>query len=96
MRRVSLKRARLLVKRRAVIAALAATDGGQVCRLCHRERAVDAHELLMRSQGGSITDAANIVPLCRACHDWIHAHPRLAYMQGWLIRGNHVIRKEPA
>lgn len=30
---------------------------------------LDAHELLSRARGGSITDPANIVLLCRRCHD---------------------------
>jgi hypothetical protein len=27
----------------------------------------------------------NILMLCRACHDFAHAHPALAYRNGWLV-----------
>lgn len=30
--------------------------------------ATDGHELLLRSSGGSITDPANVMPVCRPCH----------------------------
>ena len=39
-------------------------------------RAVDIHEPLQRSHGGSITDPENTIALCRRCHDWIHNHPK--------------------
>lgn len=42
----------------------------------------DAHELLSRARGGSITDPANIVPVSRACHSFITAHPDLAEAAG--------------
>lgn len=38
----------------------------------------DLHEPKFRSRLGSITDEANTVPLCRECHDWVHAHPAKA------------------
>lgn len=38
----------------------------------------DAHELLSRGRGGSITDPTNIVPLCRRHHNWITTHPHEA------------------
>ena len=44
---------------------------------CHYD-AVDLHEPLTRARGGSITDVNNSVTVCRACHDWIHAHPAKA------------------
>lgn len=37
--------------------------------------AVDAHELLSRGRGGSITDPANVAPVSRECHRWITEHP---------------------
>jgi 5-methylcytosine-specific restriction endonuclease McrA len=44
---------------------------------------LDAHELVRRSQGGSITDLENIVLLCRPDHQWVTEHPREAAEQGW-------------
>jgi len=40
--------------------------------------AVDVHEMLTRARGGSIVDEANVLALCRACHDWIHDNPKRA------------------
>jgi 5-methylcytosine-specific restriction endonuclease McrA len=44
---------------------------------------LDAHELLSRARGGSITDLDNIVLLCRSCHDLITTSPALAEAEGW-------------
>lgn len=41
-------------------------------------RAADAHEVLTRARGGSITDPANIIPVCRPCHRLITTEPALA------------------
>lgn len=46
----------------------------------------EIHEPLRRSQGGSITDVENSVSICRACHRWVHDHPRLSYDLGLLVR----------
>ena len=47
----------------------------------------DVHERLRRSQGGSITDRANLVALCREHHDEVtfHARPWM-YLHGLLER----------
>lgn len=42
----------------------------------------DAHEILARSRGGSITDTDNIVPLSRACHDFVTVNPDIAEAAG--------------
>jgi hypothetical protein len=34
--------------------------------------AVELHEPILRSAGGSITDVSNSVAICRLCHTWIH------------------------
>lgn len=45
----------------------------------------DVHEPLMRSRGGSITDPANMTPLCRPCHTEItDTQPAWAYEAGLL------------
>jgi len=43
------------------------------------------HHRLRRSQGGGGT-VQNGLMCCRACHDWIHANPAIAYEKGWLLR----------
>jgi hypothetical protein len=45
----------------------------------------DVHEPLTRARGGSITDANNMVVVCRWCHNWIHARPSLASSVGLLL-----------
>lgn len=43
----------------------------------------DCHEPLTRGRGGSITDPANMAPLCRTCHDELtFGEPDWAYEQG--------------
>ena len=44
---------------------------------------LDAHEIRSRARGGSITDLANIVLLCRSCHDHVTTHPAEAAAEGW-------------
>lgn len=36
---------------------------------------VDVHERLPRSGGGSLFDPANLLAVCRPCHEFIHEHP---------------------
>lgn len=62
---------------------LAAFGTDPACARCGAP-AVDAHEVIPRSKGGSITDTANIRPVCRACHDFLHAHPLQAKAEGFL------------
>ena len=38
-------------------------------------RADDAHEIVSRARGGSITDRENLLPLCREHHRWTTEHP---------------------
>lgn len=44
----------------------------------------DAHEVLTRARGGSITDPDNIRAVCRPCHDAITAEAPWAYEIGFL------------
>lgn len=48
---------------------------------------LDPHHVLMRSQGGQDT-AENLKTLCRAHHDWVHAHPAASYDLDLLRRGH--------
>jgi len=56
---------------------------GKLCDRCHQATAVDVHEILPRSAGGSMTDDSNLADVCRACHDWITDHPKLAAVEGF-------------
>lgn len=47
-----------------------------------RNAAVDVHELIRRSQGGSILDDANLMCVCRPCHTRIGNNPQLAFDLG--------------
>jgi len=47
-----------------------------------RQRSVDLHELVRRSQGGSILDENNIITVCRNCHNRIGREPQLAFDLG--------------
>lgn len=81
MRRVSKKRARVnRVRRKNLIAAFGPDP---MCKFpgCFRW-ADDAHEVLSRARGGSVTDPANVAPLCRGHHDWVTTHPSEAEFLG--------------
>ena len=45
-------------------------------------KSVDLHELLARSQGGSILEESNIICVCRACHDFIGREVKQATEMG--------------
>ena len=47
---------------------------------------VNGHELVKRSQGGSIIDPANVVPLCNGHNGWIEDKPDTARWMGLVIR----------
>ena len=56
-----------------------------------RKPSVDIHELVRRSQGGSILDESNLLAVCRDCHRRIGNHPQLAFelglaRPGWTLR----------
>ena len=49
------------------------------------------HHRKLRSQGGEHT-VENLTGICHRCHYWLHAHPAIAYANGWLVKG----AKDPA
>lgn len=60
-----------------------------ICRRCSRP-ATDCHHRKPKQMGGSSDPErnfgmANLVSLCRTCHNYIHAHPAEAYKDGWLV-----------
>ena len=52
-----------------------------------RNRGQDVHELVRRSQGGSILDEANLMVVCRPCHQRIGNYPQLAFDLGLAKHG---------
>jgi hypothetical protein len=81
------------VVRRVLVARLLkerpVCEGQWVCR---GARAVDVHERIKRSRGGSITDPdqAHMVTLCRACHEMTEAEPAEATRRRLLLPSWHV------
>jgi 5-methylcytosine-specific restriction endonuclease McrA len=47
-----------------------------------QNRSVDVHEIVRRSQGGSILDESNLMCVCRPCHSRIGNYPQLAFDLG--------------
>lgn len=47
----------------------------------------DVHEIVRRSQGGSILDEKNVLAVCRPCHVRIGNNPQLAFDLGLAKRG---------
>jgi 5-methylcytosine-specific restriction endonuclease McrA len=47
----------------------------------------DVHELVRRSQGGSILDEDNVLAVCRPCHTRIGNYPQLAFDLGLAKHG---------
>lgn len=47
----------------------------------------DVHEIVRRSQGGSIIDEANVLAVCRPCHVRIGNNPQLAFDLGLAKHG---------
>lgn len=58
-----------------------------VMGMYHRFPSVDIHELIRRSQGGSILDEENLMAVCRSCHNRIGNHPALAFELGLAKHG---------
>lgn len=58
-----------------------------------RRPSQDIHEIIRRSQGGSILEEANLMAVCRPCHRRIGDHPQLAFdlglaKHGWELGSN--------
>ena len=66
---------------------VAARDGH--CVRCGGE-ITDIHHRKLRGMGGTSDQEvafglANLISLCRKCHDWVHAHPAESYRLGLLV-----------
>lgn len=61
---------------------------GAMCEKCGRI-AVDVHHRKPRRMGGSrdpeINSPANLVLLCRDCHNWVESNRAQAMVEGWLL-----------
>jgi hypothetical protein len=53
---------------------------------CYGE--VNAHEIVKRSQGGSITDPSNMIPLCNFHNGWVETADRDLVWSLGLVRSN--------
>lgn len=51
----------------------------------HYHRASQMHHRRTRAQRGEHTPE-NLLHVCNAAHNWIHAHPAKSYENGWLIQ----------
>lgn len=59
------------------------------CRRCLRS-ATDVHHRKPKGIGGTSDEErafglANLVSLCRECHNRVHANPEESYREGWLV-----------
>lgn len=71
---------------RAVVVAKLRSEQEWCARCGRTDGLADPHEVMPRGRGGSITDPANIVLVCRGCHDWITRHAStLAIDEGWSL-----------
>lgn len=52
-----------------------------------RNSSCDIHEIVRRSQGGSILDEKNLLAVCRSCHNRIGNYPQLAFDLGLAKHG---------
>lgn len=52
-----------------------------------RKQSQDIHEIVRRSQGGSILDESNLLAVCRPCHSRIGNNPALAFDLGLARHG---------
>jgi hypothetical protein len=60
------------VKDKAALERFRIQNMGEPCEVCERRPGTDPHHIQFRSQGGGDV-AWNLLWLCRACHDDIHA-----------------------
>lgn len=97
MRRRSKKKEQEYVERRKIVKDL--LEQRPFCEACPifakhdgkityvRRGSVDIHELIRRSQGGSILETSNLMAVCRECHNRIGAQPALAFELGLARHG---------
>jgi len=97
MRHRSKKKEKEYVERRKIVKLL--IEERQWCEACpvfaqhdgvsvyKRNQSCDVHEIIRRSQGGSILDMENLMCVCRPCHTRIGNYPQLAFDLGLAKHG---------
>ena len=97
MRHRSRKKEKEYIERRKIVKKL--IEERQWCEAClvfakhdgvaiyTRNASCDVHEIVRRSQGGSILDIENLMCVCRKCHTRIGNYPQLAFDLGLAKRG---------
>lgn len=57
------------------------------CGRCGVRRSTDPHHIIPRSVAPNLVlEPANLIALCRTCHNWVKDNPGLAYRAGFLAR----------
>lgn len=83
------KRSRVKAVPKSIYEQVLARDLGCVARDTVRDircfGRIDPHHILPRSRGGKDT-LDDLASLCRAHHEWVHAHPAQSYELGLLRR----------
>lgn len=85
----STKQATRLQAYRQMLADWQGRQGRRVCAACGTAEGLEAHHPFGR--GGD--NLFKVVLLCHACHSNVHAHPDLAYSQGWLQPEYRAVRR---
>lgn len=66
----------------------------KVCAVCGQRRRIGVHHL--RGRLGLLLICVEYwLPVCHPCHSWIHQHPKLARMRGFLCQEgewNHAVQ----
>jgi 5-methylcytosine-specific restriction endonuclease McrA len=95
-RRSKKKEAEYVIRRQVVSRLLSERPFCQACPVFARhdgkvtyvrQGSVDIHELIRRSQGGSILEEENLLAVCRDCHNRIGREPQLAFDLGLAKHG---------
>ena len=64
-----------------------------MCEKCGAARATDMHHRKLRRHGDHAP--ANLVHLCRTCHNWAHQNPAEALLAGFICPSWENPRKQP-
>jgi hypothetical protein len=59
-------------------------DRDRRCVRCGVADGLHVHHRVLQSSGRN-ENASNKITLCARCHQWVHDHPRLARIQGWIV-----------
>lgn len=82
LRRISSKRAKQVRAYSRIRLAYLAQH--KYCQCCQVMKACDIHHKAGR-RGEMLNETNHWLAVCRDCHNFIHANPRIARAYGWLI-----------